>query len=176
MTKTIKKIIAKLNVKDKNKIVIVAAFLVGIILIVLSTFETKTVSEEETAQQHTTIFSEEEYCTALENKLESMVSSLSGAGKAKVIVTLECDYETIYAKDGSYSRDDLSSDEESQYIIIDSSEQEGGLVLKTVAPKIRGVAVLCEGGADPQIKAAISEMLSALLDVGKNNISISKIQ
>ncbi len=158
----------------KGLLLSVAAF--GIILIVISNLSFTNKTEEETATEQEHGFSEKEYSSQLEGRIEEMISSLYGAGRSKVIVTLDCDYETVYAKDGSYSKDDLSSDEESEYIIIDSDEREDGLVLKTVTPKVRGVAVLCEGGDNPSVIQAIVDMLSALLDIGTNNISVSKIQ
>ncbi len=162
--------------QDKIRVLILAVAAFGIILIVLSSLSESEDSGAEETTAKSQGFSEAEYSENLENKLEEMISSLAGAGRTKVVITLECDYETVYAKDGSYSRDELSSDEKSEYIIIDSSEQEDGLVLKTVTPKVRGAAVLCEGGADAGVRQAVSEMLSALLDIGTNQISVSKIQ
>lgn len=161
---------------DKKSLIILAVAVVGIILTVISNFSDSSAVNEETTNPEPTVFSEAEYTSQLEKRLEEMISSLSGAGRTKVTVTLECDYETVYARDGSYSQKDGASDEENEYIIIDSDKQEGGLVLKTVTPKVRGVAVLCEGGDLPQVENAVSEMLEALLDVGSNHISVSKIQ
>lgn len=162
--------------KDKKQLLIVVAALIGIILIVISNLEGLSADAEEPSTVESDVFSEAEYTEKLENKLEDMIASLNGAGRTKVSVILECDYETVYARDGSYSHKDGASDEENEYIIIDSDKQEGGLILKTVTPKVRGVAVLCEGGDLPQVEIAVCEMLQALLDVGANHISVSKIQ
>lgn len=162
--------------KDKKQLIIVITALVGIILIVMSGVGNSTSDTEESSTAESNVFSEAEYTESLENKLADMIASLNGAGRTKVSLTLECDYETVYARDGSYSQKDGASDEENEYIIIDSDKQEGGLILKTVTPKVRGVAVLCEGGDLPQVEAAVCEMLQALLDVGANHISVSKIQ
>lgn len=161
--------------KDRKKLAILLAALAGIILIVISSAGEENISEEDATQPQSD-FSESEYTAMLEQKLEETVASLYGAGRASVMVTLECDYETVYARDGSYSKDEASSDEKNEYIIIDSSEHEDGLVLKTVTPRVRGVAVLCEGGNDPYVCEQITEMLSALLDLGSSSISVSKIQ
>lgn len=174
ITKEIERITVLLK-NDRKKLIILIVALLGIILIVISSFEDKTVADEEETQLQTD-FSESDYTAALEKRLEQTVSSLYGAGRSRVMVTLECDYETVYARDGSYSKDEASSDEKSEYIIIDSEQQEDGLVLKTVTPRVRGVAVLCEGGNDPYVCEQVSQMLSALLDLGSNSISVSKIQ
>lgn len=162
---------------DKKQRVILGLGLLGIILVVMSSIGDG--EEKNTVQMNGSEgigFNESEYTSSLESRLEDMVSSLYGAGVSKVTVTLECDYETVYARDTGYSKDDNSSDEDSEYIIIDSSEEEAGLVLKTVTPKVRGVAVLCSGGDNPQIQSAVTDMLCALLDIGTNDISVSKIQ
>lgn len=174
ITKEIERISVLLK-NDRKKLIILIVALLGIILIVISSFEDKTVADEEETQLQTD-FSESDYTAALEKRLEETVSSLYGAGRSRVMVTLECDYETVYARDGSYSKDEASSDEKSEYIIIDSEQREDGLVLKTVTPRVRGVAVLCEGGNDPYVCEQVSQMLSALLDLGSNRISVSKIQ
>lgn len=173
ITKEIERITVSLK-NDRKKLIILTVALLGIILIVISSVGEENTSDEETTQPQSD-FSESEYTDALEKRLEETVSSLYGAGRSRVMVTLECDYETVYARDGSYSKDEASSDEKSEYIIIDSKQQEDGLVLKTVTPRVRGVAVLCEGGNDPYVCEQVSQMLSALLDLGSNRISVSKI-
>lgn len=160
---------------DKKLKVVAAVFFVGIILIVISSAAEKDVENTTSEAEEVSSFDEAEYVKSLENKLEEMICLISGAGQTKVIITLECDYETVYAKDGSFANDDGSTDEDTEYIIIDSDKTQGGLVLKTVTPKIRGVAVVCSGGDSLYVKTAVTDMLSALLDIGTNRISVSKL-
>lgn len=165
-----------LRIKNDRKLIIIVVF--GAIGIILTVFSNLNENKEKAVAENTveiTSFNETEYVTALENKLSEMITLISGAGKAKVIITLECDYETVYAKDGSLSKDDNSTDEDSEYIIIDRKETQGGLLLKTVTPKVRGVAVVCEGGDNQYVRNAVTQMLTAVLDVGVNRISVSKL-
>ena len=161
---------------DRKLMIIFLSVAAGIILIVISAAVDGNETAEEPDVCETAEFDESEYTFQLENKLKEMITLVNGAGRTKVVVTLECDYETVYAKDGSLSKDDNSTDEDSEYIIIDSKEMQSGLLLKTVTPKVRGVAVVCEGGDNPYVSNAITEMLSALLDIGVNRISVAKIQ
>lgn len=161
---------------DKKVLFIVGVMIVGIILTVISSFDNRAEEKDENQVQVEKVFNESEYTNQLENKLEEMIALISGAGETRVIVTLECDYETVYAKDGSVAKDSDSTDEDSEYIIIDSQDVQGGLVLKTVTPKIRGVAVVCAGGDSIYVKTAVTELLSAVLDIGTNHISISKLR
>ena len=161
---------------DRKLAIILLTALAGIILIVISCVLDSEENPEEGNVQETTGFSESVYTTQLEDRLKEMISLINGAGRTKVIVTLECDYETVYARDGSLSKDDNSTDEDSEYIIIDSEETQSGLLLKTVTPKVRGVAVVCEGGDNPYVTNDVTQMLSAVLDIGVNRISVAKIQ
>ncbi len=161
---------------DRKMLVIVVVMIVGIILTVISSFDIGGEEKEQTSVQTEKVFNESEYTNQLENKLEEMISLINGAGETRVIITLECDYETVYAKDGSVAKDSDSTDEDSEYIIIDSQDVQGGLVLKTVTPKIRGVAVVCAGGDSIYVKTAVTELLSAVLDIGTNHISVSKLR
>ena len=163
--------------QDKKKGVIAALAVFGIFLVGVSALlpdGKKERSAEPAAPQKQ--FDEADYTRQLEDKIAAMVSSISGAGRAKVFVTLECDYETVYAKNGSLSTEQDSSDEKSEYIILDEENREDGLVLRTVTPRVRGVAVTCEGGGNREVAHAVVEMLSAVLDVGMNHISVAKIQ
>ena len=163
--------------KDKKKAVIAALAVLGIFLVGVSALlpsgKKTQAAESVTAKQS---FDEAAYTKQLEEKIEAMVSSVSGAGRSKVFVTLECDYETVYAKNGSLSVEQDGRDEKSEYIILDDDDREDGLVLRTVTPRVRGVAVACEGGAIREVADAVTVMLSAVLDVGLNHISVAKIQ
>ena len=163
--------------KDKKKFIVAVFAVVGIFLIGVSALlpdGRKKQADELTTPQKA--FDEEAYTKQLEDKIAAMVSSISGAGRAKVFVTLDCDYETVYAKNGSLSMDQDASDEKSEYIILDEENREDGLVLRTVTPRVRGVAVTCEGGGSREVANAVAQMLSAVLDVGMNHISVAKIQ
>ncbi len=164
------------RVKTDKRLLSICLFgFLGIILIVFSLPLEKDKNREAAKLPEEKVFNEKDYTADLEAKLSEMISLINGAGNTKVIITLECDYETVYAKDGSLSQGDDSTDEDSEYIIIDRDDAQGGLLLKTVAPKVRGVAVVCEGGDNQYVRNAVTEMLTAVLDVGANRISVSKI-
>ena len=66
-----------------------------------------------------------------------------------------------------------NSDVENKYVIIDNDKGEGGMQLKIISPKIRGVAVLCKGGDNPIVKEQIITAISALFDISTNKISVA---
>ena len=108
-----------------------------------------------------------EYQAQLENRLEHLISQMSGAGKTTVMVTLETGEEAIYALDTQ------SGEMQSQqtHVLL----EDGSALTETVClPQVCGVAVLCEGGGDIRVAARITELVSALLDLPSNRICVEQ--
>ena len=168
-TEEIKKIILKIK-SDKKAMFIIFIGLLGMILIMLSggsDSENKTESDNINQQ---IILSERE----LAYNVEKFIENIDGAGKSKVILTFESFEETVYAIDKNESfNQNGNSDVENKYVIIDNDKGEGGLQLKILSPKIRGVAVLCKGGDNPVVKKQIITAISALFDISTNKISVA---
>ena len=103
-----------------------------------------------------------EYQAQLENRLEHLISQMSGAGKTTVMVTLETGEEAIYALDTQ------SGEMQSQqtHVLL----EDGSALTETVClPQ-----VLCEGGGDIRVAARITELVSALLDLPSNRICVEQ--
>ena len=103
-----------------------------------------------------------EYQAQLENRLEHLISQMSGAGKTTVMVTLETGEE-----------DTQSGEMQSQqtHVLL----EDGSALTETVClPQVCGVAVLCEGGGDIRVAARITELVSALLDLPSNRICVEQ--
>ena len=124
-------------------------------------------------------FSTVEYCDYLENKVEQIVRSIDGAGETRVMITLSETTEYIYATNDKSSRKSTDSsadtDSENEYVIIEKDNNDTGLLLKTIEPKVRGVAVVCEGGGNPQVQQQIYSAVGAVLSLSTSRISISKL-
>lgn len=114
------------------------------------------------ATQNTVSYAEE-----TEEKLESIISLIDGAGRCKVMVTLDTSEENIYASD-------INGDK-SEYVVIKTSSDEGGLLLKIVQPKIRGVAVVCDGGDSYITVNSITEAVCSVLGISSARVSVSKM-
>ncbi len=85
------------------------------------------------------------YGEAMEKRLEKLCSQVAGVGRAEVMLTFE-------------------SGEQAEY--------HGSTQIATLPPRILGVTVLCEGGGDVQVRAALTEMLGALLGIGASRICV----
>ena len=155
---------------DKKAIVIVAIGIFGMLLVMLSESGDNQSNDnlQENSQVH--LYTE----TELALDIEKFISNIEGAGKSKVIVTYECYEETVYIYDtDERTRADGDTDKSSEYIIIDTGDSEDGLKAKILAPKIRGVAVVCQGGNNPTTKEMIVTAISALLNISTNKISVA---
>mgnify|MGYP006974622555 CR=1 FL=1 len=62
-----------------------------------------------------------------------------------------------------------------KYVIVDGSSGEQGIVVRQSEPKIRGVAVVCEGGGNQTVKQQIIETVTALLDISSARVSVAKM-
>ena len=113
-----------------------------------------------------------EYADRLSSRMEELLSGVEGAGETRVMITLESSEETIYALDEK--RGDAESYEWS-HVILDDGTGDSALVETTWLPEVRGVAVVCQGGDDAAVQARLTEMVSVLLGISTNRISIAKM-
>ena len=173
----IDKIFSKFNLDKKTALFIVLGF-TAILIIFLSEFSTDDKNnnyDSEKVQSLTSV----DYCEYLEEKVEEIVESIEGAGEARVMITLSETTEYIYATNDKDTRkssnDDNNSTFENDYVIIENNSNDTGLLIKTIEPKIRGVAVVCEGGSDSTVQRQIYSAVSAVLNISTSRISISKL-
>ena len=168
-----KKIIDKIK-KDKKSIIIFACGILIIVLIMISEIDIE--KEKEIVDDEV---SDTEYCSYLESKIKDFVETIDGAGKTEVIITLAETTEYIYATDDKDTRKNSSSNNDytlqKDYVIIDNNNNDEGLLIKTIEPKARGVAISCEGADNIKVQEQIYSTVEALLDLNTSDISISKL-
>ena len=153
--------------KDKKTIFIILIGFLGMVLILFSPNDSekkKAVDQVETVNYNS---------DNIQGEVEEMIESIKGAGKTKVYITYESDSEHVYAMNIDEKSDGSDLHYKSEYIIIDD---ENGLILKVIYPKVRGVAVICEGGGDPLVKEKIYSVISALFDISTNKISVTDMK
>ena len=109
----------------------------------------------------------------IQEEVEAVIESIKGAGEAKVFITYESNTENVYAINIDEKTDGTDLHYKSEYIITD---EEQGLIIKVIYPKVRGVAVICEGGNDPLVKEKIYSVISALFDISTSRISVTDMR
>ena len=133
---------------------------------------------------------EDTYVQELERELEELLQCMEGAGRVKVMITLQSTGEEIVEKDrpasrssvteqdaagGSRSTNDMNSAETTVFI-TDADGRQIPYVRKKLQPAVAGVAVLAEGGGREQVRRNISEAIQALFGIDANKIKIAKMK
>ncbi len=112
-------------------------------------------------------------------QLVELLEKIEGAGQVSAMITFESSEEYVYAYDYSedYDQDDDSSSNkyESQYIIINDDSNETGLIIKSIYPTVRGVAIVCDGADNAVVKSRIISTVSALFDISQTKISVAQV-
>lgn len=156
---------------NKKTFICFVSGILGILLIFASEALVKSPKKEKQSEKTYVSYSNE-----TEEKLADIISKVEGAGKTKVFLTIEESEEYVYAQNISSDRKDSTQEnEEKEYVIVDGNGGKNGLLVKTVNPKIRGVAIVCEGGEDPAVQQRIYSCVSASLGISMARISISKM-
>lgn len=131
---------------DKSRIAFVVIGLLAIVLIFFSGRITDNKNTVDTENKLTAA----SYSEKLSSDLTAMIEDITGAGSAKVLLTLESSYEYVYLDDDK-------------------------TLTKILEPRIRGVAVACTGGDDPVVKEKVTKMLSTVLSISTGSVSVSKL-
>ena len=179
-------LLSKVLSNDKYKKIIIISLLIAIGLI----FASNSLKKDEVKQvnakpeQITT----HEYTKELEESLSKLVSSIDGAGDAKVLVTIENGAQTIYATetkknteasedkaDGQTTRKQESDGTETKYITVkDKDGKEKALSVTEVQPTVKGVVVVCSGGDDPCVQKRIVNAVTTALNITAKRVCVTK--
>ncbi len=87
-----------------------------------------------------------EYTQQLEHKVSDLLSRVDGVGRIDVVITLQT-----------------------------NAGLKTSAVTAAAEPEIRGVVILCDGGDNIKTVAKITEIVSAALNIGYNQIYITKM-
>lgn len=174
LVELVKKIKSSVGKEKLVGIVAMLGLLAMVLLLLSECGDSKTakISEAEKDAQ--------EYREQLEDELQSIISSISGAGHTKVMVTLQGSYEYVYAQENKSSSnsslDGSSSDKreesENSYIIIDTDEGEKALVRTELFPPVAGVVVVCEGADDEIVRNRIVLAVTTALDISSKRVCV----
>ncbi len=178
--------------EDKKLLAILSIGLIGMILLLMTEFTSKDKNKKQqvkTADNSTQYTYEQNYKNSVQNDLQKIISSIDGAGKTTVMVTLDSGSKSVYAIDEKISNNDDSLEKENEYkkssqnskntehiIIKDSSNKdEKGLIVEVIQPQIRGVAIVCEGADSAVVRQNITDTVTAVLNISSTRVCITKM-
>ena len=132
---------------------------------------------------------EEDYISAMETKVEKILSSMDQVGKAEVVITLKSSGEKIVEKDIPITRsntDEQDSQGGSRIVnSVDSGEStvyatDSGkstpYVVKTTSPQVEGVLVVCEGAGVGTVSKNITDAIEVLFGIEPHKIKVVKMK
>ena len=161
---------------SKKNIVLVAVAVICIFVLVLGELSA---NESKVSGEENEKLIASEYIKKTEKQLENIISGIEGVGDTEVMITLDSCYENVFAKGYSsklqQDETELKNDSEEEYIILKKgSNNEESLIVKVYEPQVKGVAVVCEGGDDVNVKAAVTETVCSLFNISSAKVSVSK--
>ena len=159
----------------KNIELIIAAIFIGIILIIF--FSGSLFGGE---KDETVTFTLNEYGSALEKKMEKILSDINGAGKVSVMITFDSGVEIITASTVSKQSNTVIDDYSGGYRETKSvTENDSPLiingkavVLKEIEPTVKGVVIVSEGAGSVRVKIELTKAVSTLLSLQPEKIEI----
>lgn len=142
-------------------------YLIIVVLAVIAIFICLNGFNKEKATVETTSVSEE-YVSNLEKRLSQTLSTVDGAGKVSVIITVESGMETVIATEKTVTE----SNGEKEIVEVPVIVNGKTVVLKELYPKISGVVIIAEGANDISVMRKIQQATISLLGVELNRIEI----
>lgn len=113
----------------------------------------------------------------LEERLQGILSQISGAGQVQVLLTERTGSETRYQSDTESAEGEGSGSlRENTVIVEDSTNAEAALVRRVDPPEYLGAVIVCQGGDDPTVKLAIVEAVRCATGLGADQISVIKMK
>ena len=173
-----------------DKLLIIA--ICGVALVILSIPSEKeknideTLTNELDEKMKTQVENQQDYTRELEERLENFLRNIKGVGAVEVMITLEHTgeevilYEQPYSKsnsnlqeqDGSQHIEEVYDYEETVVFQRNSNGAELPYVISVKQPEIRGMAIVCQGGEQPELAMKITSLIEALFHISAHKISV----
>lgn len=175
--------LSKIFANKTNKVVVLVVLLSVVLVLFLNVnngLTTTTSGNMKNTYNSLEYVSSKAYVENLENKLESVLSQIKGAGQVTVMVTLQngpelkiansVDERTNTSTTNGNTTNSVTVVENP--IIITQNGTSSPLVLMEIMPKIQGVVVVAEGANNVRTKLELLEAVQSLLEIENNNIQI----
>ncbi|MFU0833314.1 MAG: Stage III sporulation protein AG [Oscillospiraceae bacterium] len=176
-----------LATNENYRKIVLAAGVIGIALIFLSSFLEGGENTEPKLDLSQDSYTAEEYETHLEQELTDLITKIQGVGNASVMVTLERTKEAVYAKEEKVSgqttkdqsngsmRNETDQSNETTYILVkDANGSEKALSVTEIQPIVKGVVVVCDGGSSPAVQQNVIDAVTTALDISSARVCVIK--
>lgn len=126
----------------------------------------------------------------LEERLEELLGQMDGVGAVRVMITFSASGEEVPLKDVVKSDTDTteadsgggtriineSAMEEETVYVTDAEGRRTPFIVRTTKPEVIGVAVIAEGGGNPEVQKNITAVIQSLFRIDANRIIVTKMK
>lgn len=159
--------------RDKTVRILLWVGLAGILLIGISEW----MPRGEASDAAPIALSEGQVEQALEQRITALLREVEGVGACRVMVTLESDAQTVYAADtASTESADGGVSFSEHYLTVDTADGPVGLLLTRIQPTVKGVAVVCDGGASAAVQQRVVQVVSTAFHISERRVCVVKAE
>ena len=144
-------------------------------------------TENETVKNNV---SDNDYLSKLEEKTKGLLSQVDGAGNVDVMITLNSEGESVYARENKKSASQTeesaqqgdsrgieSKTEESTVVTVNNGDgSTSPVVIKEMTAEISGIVIVAEGGDNVLVKDSLIRAAQALFGVPANKVEVFKMR
>lgn len=159
--------------KDQLLILVLIGLLLAVIVFPVEQEKKEEEATENVASTEVQERTAEDYEERMERKLESLLGSVEGVGKVRVMLTFVGSGEKQVEKDQN-----TAGEEQSESTIYEEhgSSERMPYVTSETNPRVEGVLVIAQGGGDSQVRKEILEAAQALFGIEAHKIKIMKME
>lgn len=111
---------------------------------------------------------------ALEKRIASLLSSIEGVGKCRVMVTLESGTQTVFAADTRIAVGTEEQTTDTTFLRVDTDTGPVGLKLTEIQPTIKGVVVACAGGGSETVRQQVMQVVTTAFHISQRRVCVVK--
>ena len=112
-----------------------------------------------------------------EERLEKILSRISGVGQVNVMLTLKAGTSLELAENSTTRREETEEQSERDVVTLRrGSSNEDVVVTGQSYPEYQGALVVCEGAGSAVVRCAVTEAVSVLTGLGSDKISVAAWQ
>ena len=167
--------------KKKPPPILILGIIIAILFLAVTSVGTHEKKEVEKEHSVGTAVTSEEYLKKMEQRLETVLKSISGAGKVSVFINVENTGEKILATDLKTELEESEEErqketkqqKEETVVFAEQDDRQSPYVVEEKMPMPVGILVIAEGARDESVKMEIYEAVKALFGLPAHRIKIA---
>lgn len=108
----------------------------------------------------------------LQSQLEVLLSQVEGAGKVRVLLTMEAGTAYTYQTD----EETTGTERRVETVLVSGENGETAVTRQTVYPTYKGALVVCQGADSAAVRLDLVKAVSSLTGLGSDKITVIKMK